>query len=67
MGDVGDIETSCSDCSSDEDRSTTTLEGMQSGFSFSLSPISVNGSSGVSVSTKEITNVVGVSFSLDKD
>jgi len=67
MGDVGDIETSSSDGGCDEDRCSTGFEGMQSRFSFSLSPVSVNRGSGVSVTTQEITNVVGVSFSLDKD
>ena len=67
MGDVRDIETSSSDGGSDEDRSSTRFECVQSSFSFSLSPISVDRSSGMSVSTKEITNVIGVPLCLDKD
>jgi hypothetical protein len=67
VGDIGDIETSSSDGSSDEDRSSTTLEGVQSSFSFSLGPVSVNRSSGVSVRAEEIAKGIGHSLGLYKD
>lgn len=67
VGDIGDVETSSSDSGSDEDGGSTRFEGSECGLSFSLSPVSVNGGSAVSLSTKEITEVIGVSLGLDKD
>ena len=40
--DVGDIETTGGDGGGDEDRGSTRLEHGQGGFTFTLSPISVN-------------------------
>lgn len=67
VSDIGDIETSSGDSSSDEDRSSTTLEGVQSGLSLSLGPVSVNRGSGVSVRAEEVAQHIGHSLGLYKD
>jgi hypothetical protein len=67
VGDVGDIETSSGNGSSDEDWCSTRLESVQSGFSLSLGPVSVDRGGGVSLLAEEITKVVGHSLGLDKD
>lgn len=54
VGHVGDIQTSSGDCSGNEDGRSTGLEGVESGFSLSLSSITVNRSSSVTLSAQEV-------------
>lgn len=67
VGDVGDIKTSSSHSSGDEDRCTAGPEGMQGSLSLTLSTVTVNGGGVVSLSTEEVAEHVGHSLGLDKD
>lgn len=65
--DVGDIQTSSSDGSRDQDRGTTALELLQGPFSFTLSSVTVN-SGGVDASVaQEVAEGVGHSLGFDED
>ena len=67
VSDVGDVETTSCDSCGNHDWCLTTTEHFESTFSFPLSAISVNGSSGEVGVEKEVGQCVGSTFCFDKD
>lgn len=65
--DVGDIQTSSSDRSRDQDRGTTALELLQGPFSFTLGSITVDSGGDDAGVAQEIAEGVGHSLGLDED
>ena len=67
MGDVGDIETSGSDCSGNEDGCPTSSECLQSSFSLALRSVTVDRGGVVSLCAEEVTKGIGHSLGLDEN
>jgi hypothetical protein len=65
--DVGNVQTSGGDGSSDQDGCSTGLELLQSPFSFSLGSVTVNGGSVQASVTQKVTKGVGHSLGFHKD
>lgn len=67
MSDIWDIQTSSGDRRRHQDRRFTGLESVKSGFSLSLSSISVNRGGSVALSTQKVAKRVGHPLGLDEN
>jgi len=67
VGNVGDIETTSSNCGGDHDRSVTLTEGLEGHLTFPLGSVTVNGCSGVVVGDEVVREYVSRPLGLNKD
>lgn len=67
VGDVGDIKTTSSNSSSHQDGAASVAEELESAFTLTLSPVSVDGGGGEALVDEEVGQRVGHALGLDED